>query len=84
MSYRDWFDQCLCHQGSAPLSSWVQPPILTISPNLAIVAKLGDPDCSLHEKLSWPLVHSDKWLTKPTSPKPSVLDKSGVVAGNIH
>ena len=25
--------------------SWVQPPILTISSNLAIVAKLGDPKC---------------------------------------
>ena len=24
---------------------------------------------SLHEKLSWPLVRSDKWLTKPTCPK---------------
>ena len=27
------------------LISWVQPPILTISSNLAIVAKLGDPKC---------------------------------------
>ena len=27
------------------LTSWVQPPILTISSNLAIVAKLGDPKC---------------------------------------
>ena len=26
-------------------NSWVQPPILTISSNLAIVAKLGDPKC---------------------------------------
>ena len=26
-------------------SSWVQPPILTISSNLAIIAKLGDPKC---------------------------------------
>ena len=29
----------------ARLNSWVQPPILTISSNLAIVAKLGDPKC---------------------------------------
>ena len=29
----------------APSDSWVQPPILTISSNLAIVAKLGDPKC---------------------------------------
>ena len=28
---------------------------------------------SLHEKLSWPLVQSDQWLTKPTSPKLSLL-----------
>ena len=27
------------------INSWVQPPILTISSNLAIVAKLGDPKC---------------------------------------
>ena len=29
----------------AKVNSWVQPPILTISSNLAIVAKLGDPKC---------------------------------------
>ena len=27
------------------ITSWVQPPILTISSNLAIIAKLGDPKC---------------------------------------
>ena len=33
--------------GSGPiyLSSWVQLPISTISSNLAIVAKFGDPKC---------------------------------------
>ena len=29
----------------AVIVSWVQPPIFTISSNLAIVAKLGNPKC---------------------------------------
>ena len=32
--------------------------------------------CSLHEKLSWPLVQSDYWLTKHTSLKLSLLVQS--------
>ena len=42
---------CCCGDGgnaalvAFTLISWVQPPILTISSNLATVAKLGDPKC---------------------------------------
>ena len=44
MTFTDgnYFQVCL---PSCAFSSWVQPPILTISSNLAIVAKLGYPKC---------------------------------------
>ena len=60
---KSWF-----HAHSSPLASWLNTVVpADIQNNVWVTVN------SLHEKLSWPRVQSDKWLTKPTSPKLSLL-----------